>query len=290
MHTVGYRTDTSHTVDQAALPLHFLYPAEEAEAPVRMGPYEFSAAVDAAPVGDNLPLVAISHGSGSTPWVHRDLALHLASHGFVVVMPDHVGNSRSDNSLAETERALVRRPAQLSAAIDAAHRDAVLGPRLRSQSIGLIGTSIGACTALTLAGGRPWTSAHESVSGIAHPLDTVCRSDIRAVVLLSPAAFWFTPEDTLSEVRVPILIRNGGQDELTPPSQVSLIRERLPADTSVSHKCIEDAGHFSFMSPFPPSLAQPGFPPARDPPGFDRIAYQRILHSDVAAFLGGELP
>lgn len=289
MPSVGYKALTSYTVDQAALPLHFLYPANAVETPVRIGPYEFSAAVDSDPVDGDFPLVAISHGSGSTPWVHRDLARHLAFSGFIVVMPDHVGNSRTDDSLAGTEAALVRRPAQLSAAIEIAQNDANFGPRLRSRSVGLIGTSIGAYTALAVAGGRPWTSAHESATGVARPIDTVRRSDIGAIVLLSPAAYWFTPEGTLDEVNAPVLIRNGSKDQLTPPSQVELIRERLPARTIVSHKCIDNAGHFSFMSVFPPSLAQPGFPPAQDPIGFDRLAYQAELQRDVAAFFGENL-
>jgi hypothetical protein len=39
------------------------------------------------------------------------------------------------------------------------------------------------------------------------------------------------------------------------------------------------------MSPFPAELVRPGFLPAYDPPGFDRAAYQDVLHAEVATFL-----
>ena len=46
---------------------------------------------------------------------------------------------------------------------------------------------------------------------------------------------------------------------------------------------VPGAAHFSFQTPYPPALA--AIPPAQDPPGFDRAAYQPILHADITAFL-----
>lgn len=285
MKTVGYRSDAVRGVDGTEFPLTFLYPSEAQESLIALGPYQVAAARDGEPAGNDYPLVAISHGSGGTPWVHRDLARHLVLNGFVVVMPEHIGNSRSDNSLVGTDEVLLRRPAQLSAAIDAAIADPVLNSLLRLGPIGIVGTSIGAYTALSLAGGQPWSGGRDSP----RRLTVAHREDIGALVLLSPAVFWFVPEHSLNQVRVPMLVRNGEMDTITTPAHVALIRERVPPDVVVSQKVVENAGHFSFMSPFPASLVRPGFAPAHDPEGFDRVAYQATLHRDVAAFLAENL-
>ena len=53
----------------------------------------------------------------------------------------------------------------------------------------------------------------------------------------------------------------------------------------VDYAIVADAGHFSFMSPFPASMNRPDFPPSHDPPGFDRTAFQPILERDIVEFL-----
>lgn len=288
-HAIGYKRVGGEAPGGPPLPLHVLYPTAAVETRIDVAPYDFMAAPDGEPIGRDLPLVAVSHGNASSPWVHRDLARSLALRGFVVVLVEHLGNCRGDDRLAGTEALLRRRPAQLSAAIDGVIADPTIGPRVRPTSIGLIGTSIGAYTALALAGGRPWSGDHESPTGRARPVDVPHRGDIGALVLLSPALFWFIPEGSLDQVTAPILLRHGEQDPITPPSHVALLRERLPADARLASACVPDAGHFSFMSPFPASLVRPGFPPAHDPPGFDRPAYQPRLHEDVADFLRDRL-
>jgi predicted dienelactone hydrolase len=288
-HAIGYKSVHGENMSSVSLPIHLLYPTAAIETKLSFGPYEISAAPDSEPIERNLPLVAVSHGSGSTPWVHRDLARSLALQGFVVVLPEHIGNCRVDDSLAGTEELLRRRPAQLSAAIDGAMAQPMIGPYLRSKTIGLIGTSIGAYTTLALAGGKPWSGDHESPTGTARPLSIAHRDDIGAIVLLSPALYWFLPEGSLDEIAAPILLRRGEQDNVTPPSHTALLRERLPVDAHLLDECVPNAGHFSFMSAFPAALARPGFAPAQDPDGFDRVEYQSRLHEDVAKFLGERL-
>ena len=56
------------------------------------GPYSLAVARDAAVAGEHLPLVAISHGTGGTPWTHRDLASALAGAGFGVLLVAHAGD------------------------------------------------------------------------------------------------------------------------------------------------------------------------------------------------------
>ncbi|MCK7495223.1 MAG: hypothetical protein MZW92_32090 [Comamonadaceae bacterium] len=54
-----------------------------------------------APVaGGGLPLVVVSHGNGGGPQSHADLALALASAGYVVAAPMHTGDNFFDQSAA----------------------------------------------------------------------------------------------------------------------------------------------------------------------------------------------
>ena len=108
---------------------------------------------------------------------------------------------------------------------------------------------------------------------------------IRSLVLLAPATPWFMRDGALAAVRVPILMLTGERDPLTPPFHAEVVRNGLPADTPLAHKVVGNAGHFSFMSPFPEVMRSPDFMPGNDPEGFDRADYQRVLARDVADFL-----
>src|SRR3954451_4218134 len=70
-----------------AFPVWVLYPSTVAERAVRLGRYPASLAPDAPPADGRFPLVVVSHGTGSSPFLHRVLAAHLARRGFVVALP-----------------------------------------------------------------------------------------------------------------------------------------------------------------------------------------------------------
>ena len=65
-----------------------------------MGIYQQAVVFGAAPSGARLPLVVISHGSGSSNLAHYDTAIALAKAGFVVVAVTHVGDNWQDHSKA----------------------------------------------------------------------------------------------------------------------------------------------------------------------------------------------
>jgi predicted dienelactone hydrolase len=279
-------SEVNDAVQNAVIPLALLYPAREAEREARFGPYALDVAKDAAPVGEHLPLVVISHGNGGTPWAYRDLAKHLALSGFFVALPEHPGNSRHDNSLAGTADNLANRPRQISLCIDAILSTApALKNHVASTGVAVIGHSIGGYTALAAAGGKPWAGPHETRDGKAHPVPVTPDSRIRSLVLLTPATFWFIP-GSLNEVRVPILMRTGERDEITPASQAAAtVISGVPDPSRVEHKVIPGAGHFSVMSKFPPEMTRPDFPPSQDAAGFDREKIQPNLFADIVEFL-----
>jgi predicted dienelactone hydrolase len=285
----GCRLTRFHDPVQGAdIPLVLMYPADAPVSLRAIGPYEMTAAWDAPPAGEGLPLVVISHGNTGSPWTLRDLGAHLARAGFVVAMPEHVGNSRNDASLTGTLANLQNRPRHVSLAIDAVKADAQLGPHVGAGPVGVVGLSIGGYTALAAAGGQPWSGPQESPDG-PQPVQVTHDARIGALVLLAPATFWFMAEGALRGVTQPMLIVSGGSDTLAPIAHAQVVLAGVPDASRVQHEVVPGAGHFSFLSPFPPALTRPDFPPSQDPPGFDRLAFQPQLFATVTGFLRQQL-
>lgn len=140
-----------------------LYPSASPKRDVTLGPYTLSVAMEAPVAAGCWPLVAVSHGSGGSHLVYRNLAAHLARHGFVVVMAEHPGDNRNDRSLAGTVVNLEGRPRHLRQLADWAFANRTLGPALWSGGIAIVGHSMGGYTALAAAGGQPAAFPHEAV-------------------------------------------------------------------------------------------------------------------------------
>lgn len=288
--TVGCRAlDVADVVQGARVPVWVLYPTRAPERLEQFGPYPLAVATGAPVEGEQLPLVVISHGNNGSPWTLRGMAAHLARAGFVVALVEHPGNSRSDGSLAGTAANLENRPRHVRLVLDAVFEDEQLGKRLSPAGVGVIGHSIGAYTALAVAGGRPSALPHEVPEGRARAVPVVRDLRVRALVLLAPASPWFMAEGALADVNLPILMRTGELDEHTPAGHAGIILRGLPDPQRIDYRVVPNAGHFSFQSPFPPAMTKPEFPPSQDPAGFDRLAYQAVLHAEILTFLRDSL-
>jgi fermentation-respiration switch protein FrsA (DUF1100 family) len=108
---------------------------------------------------------------------------------------------------------------------------------------------------------------------------------VAALILMAPATAWFTPNDSLKNVALPIQLWAGERDPFTPLWQAQLILDLVPHRDRVAFRVVPNAGHFSFLSPFPPAMKLPGFLPAFDPAGFDREAFHAELNVEMRAFL-----
>lgn len=276
-------------VQQTRIPIALLYPTAAPTQPESFGPYTVDVARDAACTPGPRKLVVLSHGNGGSPWTLRGLGLRLAAEGFVVCLPEHIGNSRSDNSLEGTVANLENRPRHIRLAIDTALDDADLAAGLVGAPVGVIGMSIGGYSALAAAGGKPWCGPHESPDGKPAPVSVVHDERIRALVLMAPATPWFMAEGSLSDVVVPVLMFVGGQDAITPAWHGDLVRNGVGRPERVDFRRIANAGHFSFLSPFPAAMAGPHFAPSQDPAGFDRQSFQEELQTEVVRFLKANL-
>jgi len=278
--TVGYRAlEAPDAVQGVTVPIHLLYASDAPARDEHFGAYTLTVARD-APVATTGPFVVVSHGTGGSPWLNRDLAMYLARAGFVVALVEHPGNRRGDDALAGTPANLEHRPRHLRLAIDAVGADRAA----------VIGHSIGGYTALAVAGGRPLALPNQTADGKAHPVAVVPDPRVRALVLLAPAVPWFMADGALAEVDVPILLRVAQHDRAAPAElNASIIRRGVRDPARIDFQSIANAGHFSFASPFPPEMVRADFAPSQDPPGFDRAAYQPILHAEIASFLRAAL-
>jgi len=305
---VGYRTvDLWDEKRSVKFPMKILYPTKTPEKTEKFGSYDLSVSMDAVVSEGVYHLVLISHGTGGTPMAYRTLAHYLASHGYIVGLPEHPFNNRNDNSLEGTVRNLIDRPRHIQLVIDWFFDGGKFKKYCQPDAVALIGHSIGGYTALAVAGGMPSSLPSESTDGQQHLIPVVPDKRIKALVLLAPAAIWFQADGALSKVNCPILMLVGEKDEFTGPAcpilmrsegkdncatigyHAHLIMEGVSEDIDIQHRVVKNAGHFSFLSPFPDSMKNAKFPPSQDPPGFDRGSFQNELNAEVLNFLSDQM-
>ncbi|NUN05142.1 MAG: alpha/beta fold hydrolase [Bdellovibrio sp.] len=255
-----------------------LYPTQEKSSPVSFGKYQIEIAPNANPAAGTFPVVVISHGGGGNPLLYRDLAVHLAKHGFIVSLPEHPGNNRSDNSLENTNENLELRPRHVKLCADAVMADAKLKDCVLKEKTAVIGHSLGGYTALAAAGGMPWLSMKEKLLVESDPR-------VHAVVLMAPATAWFVHGGSLRNVTASILLYHAELDTLTTTWQAQLVQDYIPHKNNLKMVCVENAGHYSFLAPFPADMKSPNFPPSMDPPGFDREAFHVTMNEEIKDFL-----
>ncbi|MEO8247920.1 MAG: dienelactone hydrolase family protein [Burkholderiales bacterium] len=138
-------------------PITLFYPSSTPSVVTKRGPFTLDVAEKGAPEAGNGRLIVVSHGSGGSVWPQSDLARTLVEAGFVVAMPEHVGDNFHDMSDVGP-RTWKRRPGEVSHAIDAVLADPRFAPLVAKDKVGVYGMSAGGLTALTFAGGR-WSPA-----------------------------------------------------------------------------------------------------------------------------------
>jgi len=200
-----------------------------------------------------LPIIVFSHGLGSDRLTYAYLAEHLASHGFVVAVPEHLGsgaeqlvallNGQADE-VAEP-REFIDRPLDVKFLLDELARrsqsDPIYFNRLNLQQVGVIGHSFGGYTALALAGAKLNFEQLQRDCGdnlnrtLNVSLLLQCRaltlpqrnydlSDrrIKAVIAINPIDSSVFGQPGLSQIEVPTMLVAGSADTVAPalPEQI----------------------------------------------------------------------
>jgi len=202
------------------------------------------------------PLIVFSHGSNGIRFQSYFLMEALASHGFLVVAPDHAGNTAADPIFGSVDPfpvVAVNRPLDVSFTIDVmlARNEDPLDPfrgRVHPKRIGVTGHSFGAFTALAMASGFAMIPPDPRV---------------RVIAPISPAAAILSDEE-LRSIRVPTLVLGGTSDITTPIDPNSVRAFALPKARPRYRVDIEKAGHSSFTNicDIGDALIGAGLPPA----------------------------
>jgi dienelactone hydrolase len=193
------------------------------------------------------PLIVFSHGSGGTRVGYVFFTEFMASHGYIVMACDHIGNSRytlvnnkvvvaagnrADATPAEKARSQASaadRPKDISFLIDMATRmtqgsDSRFAGRIDLEKIGAAGMSYGG-----------WTT--EAV------VDREKR--VKAGVMLAPGG----PAADRSNFSTPIFMMIGTEDSTIRAAGNARNRSYYEASKGPHYLCeIKDAGHYTFTS------------------------------------------
>ncbi|AGH80891.1 alpha/beta hydrolase family protein [Psychromonas sp. CNPT3] len=280
---VGSKTvQITDNIEHISFDTWLLYPCIDKPQSVDVGPYCINVCADGRIAKGEFPLVIISHGSGGSHLLYRLIALHLVKNGYIVAMLKHHANNRDDNSLAEQDKNLTLRTRHIRYVIDTLLSDEQWMDVINPRKIFMIGHSMGGCTALALAGATPWSQ---------HRLKIDVSNDkrIRALVLLAPASAWYQHPNSFVNVNLPMLIFSAEHDVITPFWQADLIKQKVSNSALVDLKVIKNAGHFSFISPFPAGMVNKNFAASQDPEGFDRNAFHDDLKKEISAFFNNQL-
>jgi predicted dienelactone hydrolase len=280
------------------------YPSKAVPAPVAIGPAIMSVAANGPVEGRALPLIVISHGTGSSFMGHHDTAVALADAGYVVAAVSHTGDNHADQSRSVF---IMDRPRQMSRVID--HMLAQWGGRgtIDPDRIGMFGFSAGGFTTLVSIGGLP-DLASIAPACREHPQDYACQliarnkqaaetkpandpmheRRIRAAVVAAPALGFTFAGEGLRHVTIPVQLWRAEDDLILPhPRYAEAVRLALPA--APDYRVASKAGHFDFLAPCSSALANLAPVICKSGAGFDREAFHAVFNGAVIAFFGKHL-
>lgn len=182
------------------------------------------------------PVVFFSHGSGGMRMQSTYYTVDMASHGYVVVSTDHIGNTLSDLIVtgdfvtADLLESLGNRPQDLSFVreeLELLESTDPLAEIMDFGTVGVTGHSFGALTSLRWLGQG---------------------ADVDAVVAQTPVGMdlaWIGISATLDEFTTPLQLQVAGNDlTLPPPEHADTVWDA--ASEPRARMTLADAGHFTF--------------------------------------------
>ncbi len=255
------------------IPVLVWYPAGLGGKPITVGDSPLFVGAEAmlgAPVAHGrYPVILLSHGAGlgGTPEAVSWIAAPLASRGFVVAAPLHMGNGGSGRSAAETMK-LWLRPPDISAALDLLEEQTFFDGHIEVGKVGVLGLSMGGNTALSLAGGRIDPSRLASYCDAATVNPSLCgwvrqsgidlhdmdmgpagrdnhQKRIKFAMAIDPAPVDVFEMASFRKVSIPVEIVNLGRPDAIPLTTLATgVAGAIP---SSRYRVIPEASHYSMF-------------------------------------------
>lgn len=299
---VGFQLARATDADGRTIAIGVWYPTDATPRPTTLiGVVLMSVASDATVLGHDLPLVVISHGNGGGPQSHADLAMALASAGYVVAAPMHPGDNYTDASAMGSASLFSGRTRQLRTAVDYMLSSWPARDRINPNRVGAFGFSAGGLTVLAAVGAQPdlrlvathCATSPEFVCDVLRQANSALLADvpsfgeaftpderITAAVVAAPGLGFTMATNGLAEVRVPIQLWSGDADTRVPyATNAKVVRDAL--GSRVEYHAVPGAGHTSFLAPCgilaPPALCA-------DEGSFDRRAFHASMNARVITF------
>ncbi|WP_017293716.1 alpha/beta hydrolase [Geminocystis herdmanii] len=194
---------------------------------------------------DKIPVIVFSHGLSSRPEDFADPLNHLASYGYVVAAPQHIGSDiiylkemfegYHKNIFDRDE--FINRPKDISFVIDELERrnPTEFKGRLDLQNVGMAGHSFGGYTALAIAGATIdfdylQKACERPYGGLDVAILLECRvlelprqdyqfrdSRVTAVFAGNPVVRYIFGQTGISKIDIPVLLASGSDDPAAPP-------------------------------------------------------------------------
>ena len=191
-------------------------------------------------------MIVISHGLGSDRSTFAYLAIHLASYGFAVLVPEHPGSNAArlqaliNGTASEVSEPIefVNRPLDITFVLNQVESLVNAMPNLRGrlnfQQVGVLGQSYGGYTALVVAGApinpqQLQASCQNLENTLNLSLLLQCRaidltqpepalqdSRVKAVIAINPITSAVLGQTSLSQIKVPTLMVTGNADTIAP--------------------------------------------------------------------------
>lgn len=201
-----------------------------------------------AAVPGGFPLVVFSHGTVGIRFQSYFLMEFLASHGYVVVAPDHPGHTIIDKvfgTMADFDQSFRDRPLDLSLTIDRMlERNATPGDRFEGRidgsRIAAMGHSVGAVSALMMRSG--WVDPSHGIDVAPDPRVDVTIPIAPAVMLLGDYG------SPVTSLEGPMMLIGGTADRITPLTPNSDWTYEVASNERRFRADVDGAGHTSFSN------------------------------------------